>query len=62
MIKRKSLFVQQIKYGLTKYAMPCTATETYPKFVFFTLKKIKRFYTLIKKPSTSKKNLGFHPK
>ena len=22
MIKRKSIFVQQIKYGLTKYAMP----------------------------------------
>ena len=39
-----------------------TANETYPKFVFFTLKKIKGFYTLIKKPSTSEKNLGFHPK
>ena len=39
-----------------------TATETYPKFVFFTLKKIKGFHTLIKKPSTSEKNLGFHPK
>ena len=32
-----------------------TATETYPKFVFFTLKKIKGFHTLIKKPSTSEK-------
>ena len=39
-----------------------TANETYPKFVFFTLKKIKGSYTLIKKPSTSEKNLGFHPK
>ena len=39
-----------------------TATETYPKFVFFTLKKIKGFHTLIKKPSTSENNLGFHPK
>ena len=39
-----------------------TATETYPKFVYFNLKKIKVFHTLIKKPSTSEKNLGFHPK
>ena len=33
-----------------------TATETYPKLVFFTLKKIKGFCTLIKKSSTSEKN------
>ena len=38
-----------------------TATETYPKFVFFTLKKIKGFHTLIKKPSTSEKKFRVSP-
>ena len=47
---------------LMKTTADYTATKTYPKFVFFTLKKIKGFHTLIKKPSTSEKNLGFHPK
>ena len=39
----------------------CTATETYPKLVFFTLKKIKGFCTLIKKSSTSEKKLRVSP-
>ena len=38
-----------------------TATETYPKLVFFTLKKIKGFCTLIKKSSTSEKKLRASP-
>ena len=39
-----------------KIIQTLTATETYPKLVFFTLKKIKGFCTLIKKSSTSEKN------
>ena len=36
-----------------------TATETYPKLVFLTLKKIKGFRTLIKKSTNAEKNKGF---
>ena len=36
-----------------------TATETYPNLVFFTLKKIKGFLTLIKNSMVSKKIKSF---